>query len=90
IKNTVPRGVIYIVSGAGGAPLYQFDESSKIEHSFIDKFIGTTHSFTLCDVEGGRLSLKQISEDGKILDQFTISKNFEPQTKEAKEKLLVR
>jgi predicted MPP superfamily phosphohydrolase len=76
VKNTNPKGIIYIVSGAGGAKLYPSvkDTMPWVDGVFTDKFIGDTHSFTVCDVSAGHLDLKQISEDGVLLDHITISK----------------
>lgn len=71
---TKPDGVIYIVSGAGGASLYRKGALNKEQSSFNDKFFSHKHSFTICKVEGEKFSLKQISCDGEELDQITITK----------------
>jgi 3',5'-cyclic AMP phosphodiesterase CpdA len=71
-----PHGVIYIVSGAGGAELYnpeqQADPSSW--QPFTDKFISQEHSLSVVDVTGKTLRLKQVSDTGKELDAFRIVK----------------
>jgi len=71
--NTHPNGVIYIVSGAGGAALYGSMQNPD-PAGFTDKFNSSTHSLTLCDVNQNKLTLSQISEDGKVLDSFKIEK----------------
>lgn len=75
-KTTRPNGVIYLVTGAGGASLYnpeqQDDRSSWQE--FTSKFISKVHSLTVADVEGPKLTIRQVSLDGKELDRFVVSK----------------
>lgn len=72
-KEVKPRGIIHLVTGAGGAKLY--DRSKVIECRFIDKFVAGLHSFTVCDVKGNALQVKQIAEDGTVIDSFKLSKN---------------
>jgi 3',5'-cyclic AMP phosphodiesterase CpdA len=71
-----PRGVIYIVSGAGGAALYnpeqQTDPSSW--QPFTSKFFSQQNSFSVVDIDGKTLRLRQISDTGKELDAFRIVK----------------
>jgi 3',5'-cyclic AMP phosphodiesterase CpdA len=74
--NSKPRGVIYIVSGAGGAELYnpeqQIDPASW--QSFTNKFISQVHSLSVVDIQGKTFRLKQISETGDTVDTFQVSK----------------
>lgn len=72
--QTRPDGVIYIVSGGGGALLYQ-QMPAGANDAFVAKFINHCHSFTLCDINKKQLKLTQISDAGAVLDQFTISKD---------------
>lgn len=71
-----PKGVIYIVSGAGGAGLYNPEQQGKPEtwQPFTDKFISQVHSMSVVDIDGKTLRLKQISETGEQLDAFRIVK----------------
>jgi hypothetical protein len=68
--------VIYIVSGAGGAELYnpeqQIDPASW--QSFTNKFISQVHSLSVVDIQGKTFRLKQISETGDTVDTFQVSK----------------
>jgi predicted phosphodiesterase len=77
IKNTKPHGVIYIVTGAGGAGLYGSiqDKIPSMQKTFTDKCISNTHSFTVCDIDDSKLAVRQISEDGILLDQFIVKKD---------------
>ena len=74
--NASPHGVIYIVSGAGGAELYnpeqQVDPASW--QSFTDKFISQVHSLSVVDIDGKTFRLKQLSETGETVDAFQIVK----------------
>jgi hypothetical protein len=71
-----PNGVIYIVSGAGGAELYNPEQQTDPAswQSFTNKFISQEHSLTVVDIEGKTFRLRQISETGKQLDAFRIVK----------------
>jgi len=74
-KETTPRGVIYIVTGAGGARLYGAGPNQALaEQDFVSTYKDEVHSFTVCDINDARLSIKQISADGAVLDQFAITK----------------
>lgn len=67
-----PNGVIYIVTGGGGAALYARGASEQ-SAPFIHKYV-YAHSFTLCDAIDNSLRISQVSTEGKILDQFTLTK----------------
>jgi hypothetical protein len=75
-----PHGVIYIVSGAGGAGLYNPEQENDPStwQAFTNKFISKVHSLTVVDVDGKTFRLKQISENGDEIDSFRISKQIEP------------
>lgn len=73
---TRPRGVVYLVTGAGGATLYdptQQDDPGSWQE-FTCKFVSQVHSLTVADVEGRTLTVRQVSADGKELDRFQIAK----------------
>jgi acid phosphatase type 7 len=74
--RTQPDGIIYLVSGGGGAKLYnpeqQNDPSSLQEFTY--KYIADTHSLTYAVVNGSFLRIKQISENGTEVDAFTLTK----------------
>lgn len=74
--RTVPSGIIYVITGAGGASLYDRNQQDKPEtmQSFTRAFVSTEHSFTVLDVNGSKLTLRQLSEKGKELDRFTVTK----------------
>ena len=74
--NTKPKGVIYLVTGAGGAKLYDPEQEKHSEswQQFTDKFISSVNSFSLVDIAGGRLTMRQVDKDGKDVDQFVIEK----------------
>jgi predicted MPP superfamily phosphohydrolase len=83
-SNTKPKGIIYIVSGAGGAPLYDPSLSGKPElwvHEpkenwapFTAKMVSDIHSFTIIETEGKKLVIKQMNAQGEVFDQVTITK----------------
>lgn len=74
--DSTPDGVIYVVTGAGGAPLTigrHLNVPYKVQ-PFTQKLIAQPHSFTLCEISGGKLKLRQISAFGLELDTITIDK----------------
>jgi hypothetical protein len=76
LTHTEPDGIIYVVSGAGGARLYsreQHDDPTSWQ-GFTAKFIANTHSLTAVDVTTERLTFRQISATGEELDRFTITR----------------
>lgn len=66
------KGVLYIVSGGGGASLYRRAPYLPKESEACHKFIHGMHSFTYCNINGKTLLVSQISDDGKVLDQFKV------------------
>ncbi|MBC9934157.1 metallophosphoesterase [Chitinophaga qingshengii] len=75
-SQTKPAGIIYLVTGAGGQELYNVDQQTDTDswQPFTHKFISDIHSFTVADVNGNKIIFRQLSEEGKELDTFTISK----------------
>jgi acid phosphatase type 7 len=82
--HTTPKGIIYIVTGAGGGGLYDRDQSQKPElwiHGpkenwapFTVKLIADRHSFTWIETKGQELVLQQIDLSGQVIDQIRITK----------------
>jgi hypothetical protein len=74
--NTHPNGVIYLVTGAGGQHLYdpEQQDAPNTWQPFTDKFVSKVNSLTVVDVRGRSLSVRQVTSDGKELDQFTVEK----------------
>jgi hypothetical protein len=74
--DTSPVGVIYIVTGAGGQHLYnpeqQDDPASWQEFTY--KHVSKVHSLTVADVDGGTLSIRQLTAEGDEVDRFVIKK----------------
>ena len=75
-SNTHAKGIIYIVTGAGGQELYNPEQEADEDswQKFTYKFISTVHSLTVVDVNGKTATIRQISADGKEVDSFKITK----------------
>ena len=83
-NDTTPAGIIHIVTGAGGGALYDLNMSQKPElwkHEpkenwvpFTEKFISHLYSFTFIETNGKRLELKQIVDQGNIIDRIVVTK----------------
>jgi predicted phosphodiesterase len=75
-KITKPNGVIYIVTGAGGQGLYNSEQQNDTDswQKFTVKFFSTVHSFTIMDVNGSELILRQVDINGKEVDRVKITK----------------
>ena len=75
-RNTKPNGIIYITTGAGGQGLYNPEQQKDTDswQKFTTKFISTLHSFTVMDVNGKSLLLRQLDINGKEVDAIKITK----------------
>ena len=68
-ERTVPiDSVVYIVTGGGGAPLYDVDSSSWTAHS------EKTYHFCLIDITAKKLFLRAIKPNGTVFDTLVIDK----------------
>ena len=69
-------GVIYVVTGAGGQHLYDSEQQDEPEtwQIFTHKFVSKVHSLTVADVDGARMTVRQLSADGRELDRFVVTK----------------
>jgi hypothetical protein len=76
-------GVFYIVTGAGGKHLYDpgfTDNPALWTHAddghadYVTRMITDRHSFSVFDVEGGRLTLTQIDETGAEIDRVVVTR----------------
>jgi acid phosphatase type 7 len=75
-KNTKTTAPIYIVTGGGGAGLYdrKLDDNKSEWQDFTAKYIASVHSLTIVDVEGTKMTVRQLSDTGKELDKFVLTK----------------
>jgi hypothetical protein len=75
---TKPNGVLYVVTGAGGAALYKKPVSVGTDEtateSFTAKYDAEAHSLTELSVRGKTLSVRQVDEDGKEVDRWSVMK----------------
>lgn len=84
VTNTRADGILYIVSGAGGAGLYDTPISNNPElwkHEpaenwvpFTVKLVSDIHSFTLLETNGKTLVIKQINSNGEVIDEVKMTK----------------
>lgn len=65
------KGIVYIVTGAGGVSRYPEKEPAS---PYIRYYNHEVFSFTQVDLSHERLQLKQIDEHGKVIDTYTIEK----------------
>jgi hypothetical protein len=75
LKDTRPDGIIYLVTGGGGARLYDnhwFDDASW--EPFTARFIANSHSLTVVDVTPTQLTVRQVSAGGDELDRFVVTR----------------
>jgi hypothetical protein len=73
---TQAKGIVHIVTGAGGAELYdpwQTDAKASWQ-PWTRAFISDRHSFTVLDVDGKTLKLRQLDAEGRELDAITLTK----------------
>ncbi|MFN2440266.1 MAG: metallophosphoesterase [Chitinophagaceae bacterium] len=83
-RKTRPDGVVYMVTGAGGAGLYDTAFSNKPrlwKHEpeanwvpFTVKLISHIHSYSLIETSTDQLTFQQFDVEGKLLDEIRIKK----------------
>ena len=80
---TTPLGVIYIITGAGGADLYDpgftdtpdrwlHDDDDRIP--YVERVVTDRHSFTILDVHREALTIAQVDQWGHAVDRLKITK----------------
>jgi 3',5'-cyclic AMP phosphodiesterase CpdA len=76
VTNTRPKGILYIVSGAGGQELYNPEQTDQPDtwQKFTSKYIANVHSLTVVDVDGKTFTLRQVATDGSVVDAIKITK----------------
>ncbi|MCZ2400705.1 MAG: metallophosphoesterase [Phycisphaerae bacterium] len=67
------RGIVYIVSGAGGARLYDLAPADR-RPAYFAALDNSVHSFTHVRIDGSTLHLRQIAADGRVLDEWSLTK----------------
>lgn len=82
--NTVPEGIIHVVAGGGGAPLYgpgieKTSTTLRKEHGenyadYTAKMVVDRHSFAMLDAKPDSLRLRAIDSSGKVFDDILITK----------------
>ena len=82
-QRTVADGIIYFVTGAGGAGLYPMMPAGSptvmaadpdAPAPFIAKFVTDRRSFSLIELDARKFALRQIDENGKEIDRITVTK----------------
>ncbi len=68
------NGTTYVVTGAGGARL---NEELPDPPGYIVTSDGNTPSFTVVDVSPALINVRQVAADGRILDDFGITRRAE-------------
>jgi len=74
--QTKAKSPIYLVTGAGGAGLYDTDQGDARAswQPYTVKFVSKVNSFSWFEVDGKTLKFKQIDGAGRELDRFTLTK----------------
>jgi 3',5'-cyclic AMP phosphodiesterase CpdA len=73
--DTHPKGIIYLVDGAGGAETYEpeFEKDHSKWNPFQQVYSGD-YSSSYVTIRGRTFKLVQTNKDGKVVDRFTIQK----------------
>ena len=67
-------GVVYVVSGAGGALIYDALPPDQ-RPAYVIALNDEVHSFTRVNIDGDTLRLRQIAVDGEVIDDWTLRKH---------------
>jgi acid phosphatase type 7 len=73
--QTRPDGTIYLVTGAGGARLYDSAQEDDLADRlpFTARFLSKVYSLTVVDVTPESVTVRQVSADGVELDRFVLT-----------------
>jgi predicted phosphodiesterase len=85
VTSTTPNGIIHVVTGGGGATLYNAKDFEKTVAQLAKdnpgnyvpltaKYVADKHSFSLIELNPSELVLRQISIEGKELDRIRITR----------------
>jgi hypothetical protein len=74
--HTRPDGVIYLVTGAGGARLYNPEQTDMPDswRDYTARFVSNVHSLTVVDVTPEALTCRQVAADGTEVDRFVVTR----------------
>lgn len=73
--RTRARGVIHIITGAGGVHLHLKGKAALFRlRPYVARAVSEEHSFSLLDIKGRRLTFRQIGARGQVLDRFTLTR----------------
>lgn len=67
------EGVVYVVTGAGGAKLYEIAPPDQ-RPAYVRAVNNTDHSFTVLDIHGRRLELRQLTRASATIDEWVWEK----------------
>lgn len=65
-----PTGTPYVITGGGGAPLYEISDPSSAPHTVI--YNESTEHYILVEVEGTTMYVTSQALDGRVLDTFEV------------------
>ena len=76
VSKTKADAPIYIVTGAGGAGLYDPTQGGDTTawQSFTTRFVSKVNSFSWLEINGKKLRFRQIDGMGREVDGFTLTK----------------
>lgn len=76
VNQTRPDGVIHIVTGGGGAKLYDGNQTDNPStwQTFTARFVSDVHSVTVVDVTPAALAVRQVDEHGREIDRFVVTR----------------
>lgn len=66
-------GIVYVVSGAGGASLYAA-KAPEQRAEYVERLVDDTYSFTVLEIQGPMLHGRQVAVNGALLDEWQIEK----------------
>jgi hypothetical protein len=76
VRNTKPKGVIYLVTGAGGARLYDTEQQDDPAswQPYTARFISKVYSITVAEATARKLTMRQVDADGNEIDRFVLTR----------------
>ncbi|RYG66484.1 hypothetical protein EON80_15340 [bacterium] len=82
-NKTVPKGILHIVTGAGGQNLHdkqmnnnpaEWTHQRDNHEAYVSKLVSDRHSYSLFDVGDEELTMTQVDQHGNDIDRIRVTK----------------
>ncbi|MGM0576230.1 MAG: metallophosphoesterase [Myxococcota bacterium] len=77
-RGTSGNGIPYMITGGGGAPLYDVSDPNSAPHEVV--YNESVENYIVVDVDGDEVSFTARTPEGRLLDEFSVTSGPECET----------